>query len=153
MTLSISTFSITTLNIKRLCVTLSISATQHNNALPPYWVSHIGPLYWVSLCWMSIWWMALCWVSWCLQERMGTRTFISYEENGVLWLQLLQTIYLPTFLNCFAFYSFVLRRLYSVTPACAVVTMLGIFLRLNRLRLQFKHWFPCLTNTAPRHLS
>ncbi len=38
-TLSIKIFSITTLSIKGLYVTLSISDTQHNNALPLWWVS------------------------------------------------------------------------------------------------------------------
>jgi hypothetical protein len=70
-----TTISITTLNIKGLYVTISISDTQHNNIvimlgvvmlsvafyLLPCWVS----LCWMSLCWVSLCWMSLCWVSLC----------------------------------------------------------------------------------------
>ncbi len=35
------------------------------------WVSHIGPLGWVSLCWMSLCWVSLCWMS---QRRIGRRS-------------------------------------------------------------------------------
>ena len=49
-TLSITTFSLMTLSLKGLYVTLSIKDTKHNNALPLCWVSHLIYCYaeWVS---------------------------------------------------------------------------------------------------------
>jgi hypothetical protein len=60
MTLSITTFSITTLSIKGLYVTLSISDTQEKRQSAKNTSIMLSVAICLRLCWLS-----LCWMSWC----------------------------------------------------------------------------------------
>jgi len=74
-TLSITILSITTLSIKGLHVTLSISDTQHNNALP---------LCWVLLCWVSrfIYYYAEFLYAECRGAELSIRSFDQQNIYG-----------------------------------------------------------------------
>jgi hypothetical protein len=81
-TLSITTFSIMTLTIECLNVTLSVNDIQHKITaimlsiimLSVAFYSCGVSLCWMSLCWVSLCWMSLCWMSWrlcrCLSKKI-----------------------------------------------------------------------------------
>ncbi len=74
VTLSITTFSITTLSIKGLYVTLSTNLTQHKNTAILLGVVMLSVAFYLLLCWMS-----LCWVSRHHNCYWSTYQFVTWK--------------------------------------------------------------------------
>jgi hypothetical protein len=97
-----TTLRITTFSIKGLHVTLSISDSQYNNALPLWcvslrWVPCLLLIWmsfcWVSLCWVSLCWVSLCWVP-CFYNIKLNVILLSIVMPSVIMLSVLLCLYL-----------------------------------------------------------